>query len=120
MLHSMGTNNHKIKTPEQRFWKKVQKTDTCWIWTGAVTTTGYGVFQRGKRGEKLYKAHRFSYSLHKGDIPKRGLILHSCDNKKCVNPDHLSIGNHSKNLKEAWDRGMRIVNKKCASIQPLL
>ena len=97
-------------TPEERFWAKVEKSDSCWLWTGAITTTGYGVFQKGRRGEKLHKAHRFSYEIHHGEIPPRSLVLHSCDNKLCVNPEHLSIGNHSQNIKEAWDRGLRKLN----------
>lgn len=95
------------KSAEERFWEKVDKQSDCWIWIGAVTTTGYGVFQKGRRGERLHKAHRFSYEINNGEIPDGKLVLHSCDNKKCVNPSHLSIGNHSQNIKEAWERGMR-------------
>ena len=94
-------------SPAERFWLKVQKQDGCWLWIGAATTSGYGVFQRGRRGEHLYKAHRFAYELHFGEIPKRALVLHTCDNKLCVNPLHLEIGDHSKNLKDAWARGSR-------------
>jgi len=101
------------KTAEERFWDKVCKGESCWSWTGAVTTTGYGVFQKGRRGEKLHKAHRFSYEIHNGEIPKGKLVLHSCDNKKCVNPLHLSVGDHSQNIQEAWDRGMRFYTEKC-------
>ena len=100
------------KTAEERFWEKVSKSESCWNWIGAVTTTGYGVFQKGRRGEKLHKAHRFSYEIHNGKIPEGKLVLHSCDNKKCVNPIHLSIGNHSQNIQEAWDRGMRFYTEK--------
>lgn len=100
------------RSPENRFWDKVNKSDDgCWLWTGAVTTTGYGVFQRGRRGERLHKAHRFSYELHFGRIPDGRLVLHSCDNKTCVNPAHLSIGDHSRNIKEAWSRGRRKPSK---------
>lgn len=94
-------------SPQERFWKKVVKTDRCWEWIGAVTTAGYGVFQKGRRGEKLHKAHRFSFELHFGSIPKGLLVLHTCDNKRCVCPSHLELGDHSKNIKDAWDRGLR-------------
>jgi hypothetical protein len=94
-------------SPEERFWAKVKKGAGCWVWTGAVTTTGYGVFQKGRRGENLHKAHRFSYEIHHGEIPSGSLILHSCDNKLCVNPSHLSPGDHSQNIKEAWSRSLR-------------
>jgi len=98
-------------TPQERFWKKVEKTDSCWNWNGAITTTGYGVFQKGRRGECLHKAHRFSFEIHHGEIPQGLLVLHKCDNKRCVNPDHLELGNHSKNIIDAWDRGLRKMPK---------
>ena len=77
------------------------------MWTGATSTSGYGVLQKGRRGEGLARAHRLSYEIHHGEIPEGKLILHSCDNKRCVNPDHLSVGDHSRNIKEAWERGQR-------------
>jgi hypothetical protein len=64
--------------------------------------------QKGKRGEKLIRAHRLSYEIHYGKIPDGMLVLHSCDNKLCVNPSHLSCGDHSQNIKEAWERGQRV------------
>ena len=97
-------------TPQERFWKKVVKTEGCWEWIGAVTSTGYGVFQKGRRGEMLHKAHRFSYEFHFGAIPENRLVLHTCDNKRCVCPSHLEIGDHSKNIKDAWDRGRRVAS----------
>lgn len=69
------------------FWAKVQKTEGCWIWTGAKNPNGYGNFGLGNR--KVGKAHRFSYQIHKGDIPAGFEIDHLCRNRACVNPDHL-------------------------------
>jgi hypothetical protein len=96
-------------TSEERFWKKVERggAEECWNWVGSTSTSGYGVFQKGKRGKGLVRAHRFSYQIHYGPIDDGCLILHSCDNKTCCNPSHLSIGDYSKNLKEAWSRGRR-------------
>lgn len=70
----------------ERFWSKVNKNSECWIYSGTIVDSGYGHFTIGK---KSIRAHRFSYELHKGPIPK-GLVLdHLCRNKLCVNPDHL-------------------------------
>ena len=92
---------------ETRFWKKVDARGPgeCWLWLGAVTTSGYGVLQRGGRGEGLIRAHRLSFQIHNGPI--RFLVLHSCNTKLCVNPGHLFEGDYSTNLQQAWDDGVR-------------
>jgi HNH endonuclease len=73
----------------------------CWWWIGNNNPQGYGqVFIDGRnRG-----AHRYSYELHKGEIPEGLWVLHSCDNPSCVNPDHLSTGTPQQNAKEAVER----------------
>lgn len=77
--------------PNTRFWAKVEKTDGCWNWTAALSVGGYGrfnvetVFGR----QRLVQAHRFSYELLIGPIPKGLQIDHLCRNRKCVNPTHL-------------------------------
>ena len=91
-----------------RFWAKVYKSKDCWEWIRQINSNGYGVLQCGPRkGRKMVRAHRISYKLHNGPIPEGLLILHKCDNKLCVNPDHLELGDYSKNLKDAWNRGLR-------------
>ena len=76
----------------------------CWVWQGAVGTHGYGVLSRDG---KVVTAHKYSYLVHVGAVPEGALLLHECDNKLCVNPHHLHIGSHSRNIQEAWDRGLR-------------
>lgn len=78
---------------EQRFWPKVQLSsqDGCWLWTGAVTAAGYGMFGRGKRGEGNFYAHRFSFTLHGGVLTPDKELDHLCRNRSCVNPAHLEL-----------------------------
>lgn len=70
----------------QRFFSKVEKTENCWIWKGCIDN-GYGRF--ALTHDKLVMAHRFSYELFRGEIPKGLQIDHLCRNRACVNPDHL-------------------------------
>lgn len=77
-------------TAEDRFWSRVQKgelQDDCWLWTGAINTSGYGKFSVGY---KDWSAHRYSFYLHRGYIPEKPLeVDHLCRVRACVNPDHL-------------------------------
>lgn len=85
-----------------RFWAKVRKTRGCWIWTGATVRGGYGFFWDGKRNGV---AHRYSYRLKYGPIPKGKIACHKCDNPKCVNPDHLFIGTYQDNELDKYAKG---------------
>lgn len=87
---------------EDRFWEKVSKQDgdKCWEWLGSLNKpkNGYGCFNVKR---KPVYAHRYSYTLHYGPIPDGLLVLHRCDNPKCVRPDHLFLGTHQANLDDA-------------------
>lgn len=76
------------------FWNKVKKTDTCWLWTGALDSSGYGNVQIKN---KMLKAHRVSYGIDK--IPKGLQLDHLCRVRHCVRPEHLEPVTQAENLK---------------------
>lgn len=88
--------------PAERFWSKVDKTPTCWIWTAHRVAWGYGQF--GYDG-RLIHAHRAAWILTYGPIPDGKLVLHRCDNPPCVRPDHLFLGDNDSNMADAVMKG---------------
>lgn len=73
---------------ELRFWTKVEKTASCWIWRAATNPKGYGVFV-WEKGSGARVAHRLAYEQIRGSIPAGMVLDHLCWNRACVNPDHL-------------------------------
>lgn len=89
------------QTTEDRFWKKVRKDESCWEWTGARRSNGYGSFYADR---KVGPVHRYSYRLHFGEIPDGLQIDHICHNPPCVNPVHLravTVQQNAQNRKGA-------------------
>lgn len=103
--YSCKNKSHPKKTNVvARFWSKVKKTDTCWVWTAGTSSNGYGQFHYQGRG---LRAHRFSYALQYGEIPEGMDVLHKCDNPPCVRPDHLFAGTNLDNTQDMLAKGRR-------------
>jgi hypothetical protein len=106
---------------EQRFWKYVDRTgqNNCWLWTGLCYASGYGrikipATEASHQRPRIEYAHRLSWTLHFGQIPKGMCVCHSCDSRyepgditsrRCVNPNHLWIGSHTANISDRDAKG---------------
>ena len=98
-----------------RFIEKVERIPIsgCWVWMGATYRGGYGHFRRKINNRWImYKAHRYMYERHYGEIPEGKLVRHACDNPCCVNPLHLELGTHQDNVDDKIKRGRHNVGKK--------
>lgn len=94
----------------QRFWANTYVTNDCWFWTGCMNGSGYGSI--GAR-EVIMGAHVFSWELHNfKEVPLGKLVLHSCDIKQCVNPEHLFLGSLQDNMLDASGKGVLLGNAK--------
>jgi hypothetical protein len=87
----------------ERFLEKVEvKPSGCHEWSGCLMPNGYGQFHLN--GKTAY-AHRVAYEIANGPFPKEAFVMHSCDNRKCVNPAHLSLGTFDLNIADMVDKG---------------
>lgn len=89
-------------TLEQRFWRSVDTSGDCWMWTGAKSFSGYGHLTSNNR---RVLAHRVSYEINVSPIPDGMVICHSCDVPSCVNPAHLFVGTVADNNRDMWSKG---------------
>lgn len=102
----MSTPNDSTKSPSSTradlFWSRVNKTSTCWLWTGRISCHGYGVVSVGR---KRIGTHRFAWALVNGDIPSGLFVCHTCDVRNCVNPSHLFLGTQRDNVQDMLRKG---------------
>src|SRR5438094_246049 len=98
----MGTEEDRRIKDLARFFSKIRKTDTCWLWAGAISRSGYGqMFINGRNT----LPHRYIFEQTYGPIPTGLFVCHSCDTKHCVNPEHLFLGNNSDNVLDSANKG---------------
>ncbi len=90
------------------YYKNINKTDNindCWEWKSRITCDGYGEFRFYTKAKRQYRlAHRLALKLNNIDVTGY-LVLHSCDNRKCCNPNHLRCGTHQENMNDMKERG---------------
>lgn len=112
MARTAKTNIKRVvgKSPVDRFWHYVNKTDYCWLWTGTLQVDrGYGQININN---KTIHTHRFSWILHNGSIEHELQVLHKCDVRHCVNPHHLFLGTQEDNIQD-----MKLKNRSLVGIK---
>jgi len=92
---------------DARFWSKVvAQANGCWDWTGAMTSAGYGSFGAVTYPKvRMISSHKWVWERSRGPVPEGMVLMHSCDNRRCVNLAHLSLGTVSDNNRDMCRKG---------------
>jgi hypothetical protein len=107
-----------------RFWRMVDtagpvpaarpELGPCWTWTGTTQPDGYGKISGDRGGRRAtMRAHRVSWELHLGPIPRGVFVLHRCDTPRCVNPGHLFLGTAADNSRDMVAKGRSLRGDRC-------
>lgn len=112
MLRDKKTGTFLKESLEDKFKTKYQiKENGCWEWTSHLFSNGYGcINEYENKKTKCLLAHRVSYSLFNGEIPPNMVVMHTCDNPKCVNPKHLVIGTQKENIHDMINKGRKSIS----------
>lgn len=107
----MAKKQRKTTPIDQRLYrscKYIEQTE-CWEWQLSTNNIGYGLIRDADHGDGekggMRTTHRVSYEIHKGHIPDNKVVMHTCDNPKCCNPDHLHLGTRQDNSQDMIGKG---------------
>ena len=106
---------HRPVSLRERLLARIKVTESgCWEWTGSKNKKGYGQIQKGKRGLGPILTHVASYIVHYGEVPKGMVVMHTCDNPPCINPEHLVLGSYQQNTDDMLAKGRATWQKETA------
>ncbi len=90
---------NKPRTALERLLANARRDGACLLWAGGTTSGGYGTFYLDGRNQT---AHRASFQLHKGPIPDDQVVMHTCDQRRCIEPSHLILGTRTENMQDMY------------------